>query len=90
MHYIMKKLNQEKPAATEERKKELEAKGYSCIGVKKSGIQDGKEENGQERESGKQDGKQVSGKAPGKRTKADDNAGEGGKDGSGTDDAGKN
>ncbi len=87
--YIMKKLNREKTAATEERKKELELKGYSCIGVKESGPRDGEEETGQEREPGKQDGKQVPGKASGKRTKTDDNAGEGGKDGNGTDGAGK-
>ena len=45
--YIMKKLNREKTAATEERKKELELKGYSCIGVKESGPRDGEEETGQ-------------------------------------------
>ncbi len=86
MHYIMKKLNQEKTAATEERRRELEAKGYSCTGVRESGMGGGKEEPDPRHESGKQD----SGKTAGKKARADSHPGEGGKDGNGTDDAGKN
>lgn len=85
MLYIMKKLNQEKTAATEERREELEAKGYSCTGVRESGTGDGKEEPDPRHESGKQD----SGKTARKKARADGNPGEGGEDGSGTDDAAK-
>lgn len=41
-NYIMRKINQEKIATTEERKAALEAKGYTCIGVTDSGKQEEK------------------------------------------------
>lgn len=79
--YIMKKLNREKKAATEERKKELEAQGYSCIGKK----------NDAEKRDKKQDARTGSDKNTGKNAKIEKDAGAGDDDGSnGTDNAGKN
>lgn len=88
-YFIMKKLNREKKAFTEEHRKELEAAGYSCIGVREPGEQGGKAEPEPEAESEKPDEKAGTGKVSGKKTRAEGNTREGGKDGSGTDNAGK-
>lgn len=79
--YIMKKLNREKSAATEERKKELEAQGYQCIGRKNDA---GKRDK-------KPDDKPKTEKNSGKNAKTGKDAGAGDDDGSnGADNAGKN
>lgn len=85
-HYIMRKLNQEKEAASEGRRKELETKGYTCIGVREpaSAGTSPKEAYGE----GEEEGKAAVTKSPGKKQKANTTEGLGDRDGKGTDDAG--
>lgn len=45
-NYIMRKINKEKIATTEERRAALEEKGYTCIGVTDSGEQEEKASTG--------------------------------------------
>lgn len=79
--YIMKKLNREKRAATEERRKELESQGYVCIGVMEKA--DRKNNRTKETKAGKPEKEEKS------READPDGTGTGKNDG-GTDDTGKN